>query len=356
MNARWTRPAFELALACVLVVLASLPAWAQVAAGPPSPHQAVFSYKGADRQQRLVERARQEGSVTVYTSLAPTEATPLVELFESKYGVKVNMWRSVSDAVAQRVITEARGKRHAVDVVETNGPEMEAMAREQVLAEFHSPYLADLPPGILTRHGMWAPTRLNFFVVAYNTNKVKAADLPKTYEGFLDPKWKGRITLEATDSEWMAGVHQSWGEARSTAFFRRLSEMKPDLRKGHVLLAQLIASGEIEVGLTAYLANAQSFKRRGAPVDWAAVEPVIARPQGVGVARFAPRPHAALLFADFMLSPEAQAMLASMGRTPASRSVKSEVSGINYLTLDAAVVLNEAEKWQLAWDKLFLGK
>ncbi len=356
MHARWTRPALEFALACALVAAASFPVWSQVNPGPPGPNHAVFTYKGADRQQRLLERARQEGSVTVYSSLAPTEATPLAELFEKKTGVKVNMWRAVSDAVAQRAISEARGKRHTVDVVETNGPEMESLAREQVLAEFHSPYFADLPPGIIPKHSMWAPDRLNFFVVAYNTNKVKAADLPKTYEGFLDPKWKGRITLEATDSEWMAGVHKSWGEARSTAFFRKLGEMKPELRKGHVLLAQLIASGEVEVGLTAYLANAQSFKRRGAPLDWAAVEPVIARPQGVGVARFAPRPHAALLFADFMLSPEAQEMLASMGRTPSSRAVKSEVSGINYITLDAAVVLDEAEKWQQAWDKLFLGK
>ena len=352
MRIHWLR--FLAACTTALCVAAS--AQVPVPNPGPSPHAAIYGYKGADRSARLLERARQEGSVTVYTSLAPTEAQPLVDAFEKKTGVKVNLWRALSDSVVKRAVSESQAKRHAVDVVETNGPEMESLAREQVLAEFHSPHLADLPPAIIPKHGLWVPDRLNFFVVAYNPNKVKASELPKTYEGFLDPKWKGRIALEATDAEWMAGVVKTWGEARGLAFFNKLGALKPDMRKGHVLLAQLISSGEVEVGLTAYHANAQSFKKRGAPVDWAPVEPVIARPQGIGVARHAPHPHAALLFADFVLSPEAQEMLNSMGRTPASRAVKTDTSGMAFVMSDPAVVLDESEKWQQLWDKLFMSK
>ena len=336
------------------ILLACGAAFAQAPA--PSPHQAIYQYKGADRDARLLEKARAEGTVSVYTSLAPTEATPLVEAFEKKTGVKVQMWRGLSDGVVQRALSEARGKRHAVDVIETNGPEMESLAREQILAEFHTPHLADIPPAVIPKHGLWIPDRLNFFVVAYNPRKFKPEDLPKSYEGFLDPKWKGRIALEATDAEWMGGVVKTWGEARGMAFMRKLAEMKPDMRKGHVLLVQLIASGEVDVGLTAYQANAESAKKRGAPVDWAAVEPVIARPQGIGLARQAPHPHAALLFADFMLGPEAQAMMAAMGRTPVSRTVKTETSAVSYVMSDPAVILDENDKWQGLWDKLFLSK
>ena len=336
------------------ILLAGSAVYAQ--APVPSPHAAIYQYKGADRDARLLERAKQEGTVSVYTSLAPTEATPLVEAFEKKYGIKVQMWRGLSDGVVQRALAEARGKRHAVDVIETNGPEMESLAREQLLAEFHTPHLADLPAAIVPKHGLWIPDRLNFFVVAYNPRKVKAEDLPKTYEGFLDPKWKGRIALEATDAEWMGGVVKTWGEARGMNFFRKLAEMKPDMRKGHVLLVQLISSGEIDVGLTAYSANAESAKKRGAPVDWAAVEPMIARPQGIGIARQAPHPHAALLFADFMLSREAQEMMAAMGRTPVHRGVKTETSAMSYVMSDPAVILDENDKWQGLWEKLFLAK
>ncbi|MEO7152261.1 MAG: extracellular solute-binding protein [Burkholderiaceae bacterium] len=354
MDRRWTVWIARAALLAggIAATLAPLAASAQAT----DPHRALYTYKGADRDAKLLERAKAEGTVSVYTSLAPTEAAPLVEAFEKKTGIKVQMWRALSDGVVQRALSEARGKRHAADVIETNGPEMEALAREQLLAEFHSPYLADLPPATLPKHGMWVPDRLNFFVVAYNTNKVKPEDLPKTYEGFLDPKWKGRIALEATDAEWMGGMVKTWGEARGMAFMRKLADMKPDMRKGHVLLAQLIASGEVEVGLTAYHANAESFKKRGAPVAWAPVEPVIARPQGVGVLRQAPHPNAALLFADFLLSPEAQTMLAGMGRTPVSRLVKTDTSSLRYVMSDPAVVLDENDKWQSLWDKLFLGK
>ena len=340
-----------------LLICASwaLPSAAQT---PPAaqPHQAIYQYKGADRDARLLELARKEGTLTLYTSMAPTESKPLADAFEKKTGVKVEIWRAVSGSVLQRALSEARGKRNIADVVETNAPEMESLAREQVLSPFHSPYLADLPQDIIPKHGQWVPDRLNFFVVAFNTNKVKAADLPKTFEGFTDPKWKGRISIESTDSEWMAGLYKVWGEARAAAFFKKIAEMKPDMRKGHVLLAQLIASGEIEVGLTAYHGNAVSFKKRGAPLDWAPVEPVIARPQGVGVAREAPHPHAALLFADYILSPEAQEMLNTMGRTPTSRKVKSDASGMSYVLSDPVVILDESDKWEQVWDKTLMGK
>jgi iron(III) transport system substrate-binding protein len=118
----------------------------------PGKNDDVFRYRGADRDARLVERAKQEGTVVLYTSLAPTESKPLADAFEKKYGVKVELWRALSDKVVQRVVTEAQGRRHSVDVVETNGPEMEMLAREKLLAEFHSPHLADLPAEAIPAH------------------------------------------------------------------------------------------------------------------------------------------------------------------------------------------------------------
>ncbi|MFL6574544.1 MAG: extracellular solute-binding protein, partial [Burkholderiales bacterium] len=146
----------------------------------------------------------QDRTLTLYTSLAPTESGPLAQAFEKKTGIKVELWRAISEKVVQRAITEARARRFAVDVVETNAPEMEMMAREKLFAELDSPYLADLPAAAVPKHRMWIPDRMNFFVVAYNTAKVRREELPKSYLGFLDPKWKGRIGIEATDAEWMA--------------------------------------------------------------------------------------------------------------------------------------------------------
>lgn len=294
--------------------------------------------------------------MVLYTSLAPSESGPLGQAFEKKTGIKVEIWRALSEKVVQRALTEARARRHAVDVIETNGPEMEMLAREQLFAELKSPHLADIPASAMPKHRQWIPDRVNFFVVAYNTNKVQREDLPLSYQGFLDPRWKGRIGIEATDAEWMATLVKKWGEKPGMDYFRRLADMKPDVRKGHVLLAELIAAGEIPVGLTVYNANAESLKRRGAPIDWVPVQPVVARAQGIGIARHAPNPKAAAAFVDFVLSPEGQELLNSMGRVPVSTKVRTHLNQFEYTLVDSTAVLDEQDKWSKEWERLFLQK
>jgi iron(III) transport system substrate-binding protein len=335
----------------LLLLTLLLPTMALAAGG-----EEVYRYKGADRDARLVERAKQEGTVVLYTSLAPTESKPLAQAFEKKYGIKVELWRALSDKVVQRVVTEGQAKRNAVDVVETNGPEMEMIAREKLFSTFESPYIADLPPQAVPKHRLWMPDRLNFFVVGYNTSKVKRSEIPATYEGFLDPRWKGRLGIEATDSEWMGALLKEWGDAKGMDFMRKLAAQEPSMRKGHVLLAQLVASGEIPVGLTMYQANILSLKRKGAPIEFVAVQPVVARPQGIGVAKEAPHPNAALLFVDFVLSPEGQKLYESLGRVPASMKVQSELNNFPFVMTDPSHVLDESQKWEKQWEELFLTK
>lgn len=337
----------------IVLALGVLLVWCTPAAAQtPERNAAVYLYEGADREQRLAERARAEGTLVLYTSLATSESVPLTQAFEKKYGVKVQLWRSLSDAVVQRALNEARARRHNVDVVETNGPELEALARERVTARFFSPHMADIPAWGVPAHRMWVSDRIDFFVVAYNTAKVRREELPATYEGFLDPKWKGQIGIEATDQEWLAGLARHWGEKRALDFFRKLVAMKPDVRKGHVLLAELVAAGEVPVGLTAYASNAASMKKRDKPVDWKPVEPAIGRPQAIGLAANAPHPNAALLFADFLLSPEGQRLFDSMGRFPSSRKVKSAIGDFPFLMLDPITLIDEDEKWLTHWNEL----
>jgi len=126
------------------------------------------------------------------------------------------------------------------------------------------------------------------------------------------------------------------------------------VRKGHVLLAELIAAGEIPVGLTVYNANAESLKRKGAPIDWVPVQPVVARPQGIAVARNAPNPKAARAFVDFVLSPGGQELLMSMGRVPASTKVRTPLNDFDYTVIDPVTVLDEQDKWNRLWESLFI--
>jgi iron(III) transport system substrate-binding protein len=334
--------------------LAALFLSAAAVAQAPAKNDETYRYSGADREARLLQGAKREGVVSLYTSLAPNESRPLAEAFEKKYGVKVDLWRALSDKVVQRAVTESQARRYAFDVVETNGPEMEMLAREKLLAEFHSPYIADLPKNAIPVHRTWMPDRMNFFVVGYNTAKVKRAEIPATYEGFLDPKWKGRIGIEATDAEWMATLVKKWGNDKGMDFFRKLAAMKPDMRKGHILLAELVAAGEVPVALTLYPSSVAALKHKGAPIEMVPVQPVAARPQGIGLARNAPHPNAALLFVDFVLSPEGQKLFETLGRAPASTTVKSSLNDFPFTLIEPVMVLDEAPKWEKLWNELFL--
>src|SRR5690349_3455208 len=247
----------------------------------------------------------------MYTSAQADDMSLLGKAFEQKYGVKLTMWRAGSENVLQRAVTEARGGRFVVDVIETNGPELEMLQREGLEQAVKSPHLADINPEAKQPHGEWVGTRLNVYALAYNTKAVKKDELPKRYDDLADPRWKGRLGIEQDDSEWLAGLATQFGEAHIVQVFRNVVQKNGiSVRKGHTLLTQLVASGEVPLALTVYNYKAEQLKNKGAPIDWFTIGPAIARPNGIAVNKNAPHPHAAMLFFDFEIGPEGQAILA----------------------------------------------
>lgn len=311
-------------------------------AGSPA---AIATYQGADRQQRLVAGAKKEGVVSVYTSQPVDDMAALAAAFEKKYGVKVRVWRSSSENVLQRGVTEAKAGRFDVDIFETNGPELESMHREHLLQKVASPYLADLISAAILPHGEWVGTRLNIFTAAYNTKLVKKEELPKTYQDLLDPKWKGKLGVEAEDLDWFAGVVTEMGEAKGLKLFRDIVATNGlSVRKGHTLLTNLVVSGEVPLALTVYNYKAEQLKNKGAPIDWFAIPPTIARPNGVAMAARSPHPNAAVLFVDFMLS-DAQQLMLKRDFVPTSKKVETTLNKMPIVFVNPKIILDENDKW-----------
>ena len=329
-----------------------LPVGAQIKVGASGVD--VATYAAAARTQKLVEGAKKEGELNIYTSAQNDDMGPLVAAFEKKYGVKVNVWRASSEKVLQRAVQEARGNKHTMDVAETNGPELEALSREKILTAVKSPHLADLIAPAIRPHGEWVGTRLNVFVQAYNTKAVKKEELPKTWEDLANPKWKGKLGIEQEDSDWLAGQFAELGEAHATKVFKDIvSTNGVSVRKGHTLLTQLVQSGEIPLALTVYNYKAEQLKNKGAPIDWFTIGPAIARPNGIGVAAKAPHPHAAVLFFDFEISEEGQKILASRDFVPTNKKIDTPLNKIPMKFVDARVALDEYQKWEKLYDELF---
>jgi len=335
-------------------LVAALPAAALAQIKPNATAAEIGVYAGADRLQRLIEGAKKEGELAIYTSAQSDDMGALVGAFEKKYGVKVSIWRASSEKVLQRAVQEARANRHTMDVAETNGPEMESMHREKILQVVKSPHHADLIAPALRPHGEWVGTRLNVFVQAYNTKAVRKEDLPKRWEDLLDPKWKGKLGIEQEDSDWLAGTFGEIGEAKGTKLFKEIvAKNGMSVRKGHTLLTQLVISGEIPLALTVYNYKAEQFKGKGAPIDWFSIGTAIARPNGVGVARRAPHPHAAVLFYDFEISEEGQRILAQRDFVPTSKKIDTKLNKLPLKFVDARVTLDEYDKWVKLYEDLF---
>lgn len=317
----------------------------------------LATYEGADRLERIVAAAKKEGQLTLYTTIAEKDLPALIKPFEAKYGIKVNVWRAGTDKVLQRTLAEAAAKRDEVDAVHFGSPEMEALSREKVLQPVASPTYKLLQPGSVPPHRMWAATLLSVWVQAYNTNAVKKEDLPKTYADLLDPKWKGKLGLEAKNQDWFQTVVDLMGGGdKGLKFFSDLvakNGISP--RTGHTLLTNLVVSGEVPLALTVYNYMPEQAKKKGAPIEWFALEPAVARSNAVGVAARAKHPAAALLFHEYMLT-DAQPLLVGIDYVPTNTTVPSPLKGVKIVITDPIRTLDDAEKWGKLFDETVIKK
>ncbi len=328
-------------------VATALPAFAQDAS--------LLRYDGPDRARRLIAAAQKEGSLTLYTSFAEKDLPPLTAAFEKKYGVKIKVWRSGSENVLRRTLAEAAAGRHEVDAIHSSALEMETLHRETILRPVASRHSAELIAGALRPHGEWVATYLSVWVQVYNTKLIGKDELPKTFQDLLDPKWKGKLGIEANIPEWYSTVVLGMGEEKGIAFFRELVERNGiSARTGHSLLNNMVAAGEVPLALTVYNFLAEAAKRKGAAIDWFVLEPAVARMSGVGVARRAPHPNAALLFHDFMQSVEAQRLLLSLDYIPTSTRVPSPLAKRRFTLIDPALALDQGDKWGKSYEEVVL--
>src|SRR5216684_968900 len=165
-------------------------------------------------------------------------------------------------------------------------------------------------------------------------------------EGGPVPQGKGRLGIEVDDSDWFAGLLGELGEANGVKLFRDIAEVNGfSVRKGHTLLANLVAAGEVPLALTVFNYTAEQLRRKGAPLAWFALAPVVSMPNGISIAKAAPHPHAALLFLDFMLS-DAQSILADRDYVVTSTRVPAPLDRSTLKVLDSAKVLADGDKWR----------
>lgn len=368
-----TRALGLLATACVAALLASAcgpgagdTGQIQAADSGTSEADQVYAEIAAlpkDQQRaKAVELAKQEGTVSIYTSMTQDVADAVSKAFQDRFGIKVSMFRANSETVLQRTTQEGQANHLGADVVETDFQEMADLAGQNQFADYTGPALDKVRPEAKLPH--WTADRFNVFLPAWNTNLISPGDEPRTWEDLADPKYRGKLTLEVSDSDWYENLTQYWlthGKSQQevdSLWQRIVANSKTG--KGHTTMMQLLGAGQTPMDGMNYTYITERAKRDGAPVSYRLPDgtnplPAFGRPNGVGMLRGAQHPAAAWLFYDWILS-DGQKTLVDLALTP-STDVPGDTSlrGIDLVPFDVDTLTRDGSAWQKKYDELLRG-
>ncbi len=314
---------------------------------------------GEQRKQELVKRAEAEGQLSIYTS--NTDMDKLVKEFEDLYDVDVSVYRGNSESVLQRLLQEQKAGFYGNDVIETNALELNVSNKEGYLAEYRSELRDKTRKEAQAQN--WTGTRFNTFVVGWNTNLVKPGQEPKSLEELADPKWKGKISMEVGDVDWFAALYdhlvaQGKSETEAKQLFERLAS-NAKVVKGHTVQGELLSAGQFAVALSSYSHTIDKAADKGAPVAWRPasgqpVQPLVIRPNGIGVMKTATHPAAAMLFVDFELE-QGQEVFAKAFRIGAIPTGKDPLAGLETVPVPEKKLLEEGKKWDDLYEEVLKG-
>jgi iron(III) transport system substrate-binding protein len=312
----------------------------------------LANYRGADREEILKAGAKKEGKVTWYTSL--TAHRDIANVFEAKYpGVKVETYRAASADLLRRILSEAQSRRSFADLIETTPPTLMVMRDNKLLLPYFSPHLAIYPEDSKEEADKtrvyWTTDRESLVGLGFNKNMIRAAEVPKTFAELVKPENKGKIAVsgDSTGVRFLGAMIKAKGEE----FIRQLKslDIKMHMISGGAM-HELLAAGEMPISITIFRNHVLMAQSRGAPTEWVPLDLVPTNAGGVALPAGSASPHAALLLADFLISPEGQKIVEEKFRFASS----TRNYGFKRWYPEKGLTTEQYEKTQDRWKKLLM--
>jgi iron(III) transport system substrate-binding protein len=311
----------------------------------------------AQLDPKLVEAAKKEGQLVIYSSTNESEGLPWFKMFEADTGIKVSYIRGSDVQLHSRIAIEHRAKQKAWDVVQTASVQQ---IPADVIAQYDAPEAKNIRPSARANDQRWYGVYTNYNTPAYNTKFVKPEELPKTYAEFAKrPQWAGKVVIDGNDEQWLATLHSHFGPAEAKRMMEEIvSVVKPVVIQGHLAAARAVGSGEYWIALNNYLNLTLNVKLAGQPTDFWVLDPVSQQYGQLGISSNAPSPNAARVAANFMLSRESQQFLAKFGRLPTRDDVETNPKGVLEPVMKAKVITTmltpeDGRKWSKVFDETF---
>ncbi|TCR63148.1 extracellular solute-binding protein [Bosea sp. BK604] len=260
---------------------------------------------------KVIEAAKKEGTVSLYSSASTGPSNGIAEAFKKKYGIEVTVYRAGSSDLATRVQGEEKAGRPQADALIIEEPALSLLM--PFLASYDSPERAEIPAEY--KAPQYTLIRMYTAQIGWNSNAVKADAAPKDWKDLLDPKWKGRFGsldphVTATTLAWQVMVDELYGPS----FLQQFGANQPKLYASTNAMSQAIVSGEIDLGLTNSFGVIQ-MAETGAPMGGVTPKNTVLFGGNVAIFAKAPHPNAARLFCDFACSAEGQTVINVAGAT-----------------------------------------
>jgi iron(III) transport system substrate-binding protein len=308
------------------------------------------------RERKLRELARAEGGeLTFYTSLDNHKG--VTDAFEERYGIDVTTFEGNGEEVARRVSEEGKAGRRGTDVVDIGGNEMVALNRLGLFVPYEPAALTALVPE--AKQKGWTGSRIQKFMVSWNTKLVPRGEEPRSFEELAEPRWRGKLAVEASDADWHKALRDHWietegkSEEEADRLFQGIAR-NARVTSSHSLMSELLGAGEFAVAVTAYLYQTRESIAEGASVAYEPiVEPVLSRPNGVGLPETADDPATALLFVEWLLGEQGQKAIEEANSEPSLRAY--DALDARELPIDLEAYADERKEWEQRWDKLLRG-
>ncbi len=312
----------------------------------------------ARAQQVSLEAAKKEGKVFVYGTIIPQVMSQIEKGFEAKYGVNIEYWRGDATKVIDRVLTEWRAGKPGFDmVIGARGPLSLAKA-DGVYAKFTPASAANFPAKFKDKEGHLTAWRVTPVGILYNTELVKAADVPQSLDDLLDPKWQGKISMpdpsrHASTATYLWNLQQIKGE-KWLDYVRALAKQKPLLVESYSSVPAAIVRGEASIGIT-YIQYAGQTK---GPINFASIGQVFADPSDAGLSAKAAHPNAAKFLIDYLCSPDGQKKVTEFNEFVLSPGIFPPIKGADKIIADIRLLedpsAEQLQKLQNDFRQLFL--
>jgi iron(III) transport system substrate-binding protein len=302
----------------------------------------------------LYPKAKQEGNLIVYSVWDVEHLRVVTDAFMKRYpGIKATYWQGRNPEIVTRALTEFQGGQSSFDVVLSDNAPPVIRAAGAI-----APY-DTVQRDVLYLHDPTLPTvSLQIQALAFNTKKIKAAELPKSWEDVANPKYKGLVALDdpmraGPLSSMLAALKTQWkDDARFNNFLKGLKALGVPVHKSTSAMFRLVISGEYPICMPALLHDVIEETHKGTPVSYVKTNPPVLFPRQAGIYAKAPNPNAAKLFAEWLISEQGQKTIDSVGRETSRNDFKSKTSiesafgkGMKPLPVTDQLFLEDPKKW-----------